>query len=95
MNKLNDKRLQEYLLISDSEEDTDFIPLISDEDEVSIVQTVIPDALPILPLRNTVLFPGVIIPITVGRDKSMKLVQGTLSEIQDNRNPGSKGPYTG
>ena len=35
----------------------------------------IPDVLPILPLRNTVLFPGVVIPITVGRDKSLRLVQ--------------------
>ena len=34
-----------------------------------------PDILPILPLRNTVLFPGVIIPITIGRDRSVKLIK--------------------
>jgi ATP-dependent Lon protease len=56
-------------------EDTDFIPLISEEDEESISMTKVPDTLPILPLRNTVLFPGVIIPITVGREKSMRLVR--------------------
>ena len=56
-------------------EDADFIPLISEEDEESISLTNVPDTLPILPLRNTVLFPGVIIPITVGREKSMKLVR--------------------
>jgi ATP-dependent Lon protease len=75
MSKPREKRLQEYLFFSESEEDTDFIPLISEEDEDSIGQTVIPDVLPILPLRNTVLFPGVIIPITVSREKSMKLVR--------------------
>ncbi|HJZ41115.1 MAG TPA: endopeptidase La [Bacteroidales bacterium] len=62
-------------LSSTVNEDTDFIPLISEEDEESITMSHVPETLPILPLRNTVLFPGVIIPITVGRDKSMKLVR--------------------
>jgi ATP-dependent Lon protease len=56
-------------------EDTDFIPLISDEDEEIITKTDIPESLPILPLRNAVLFPGVVIPISVGRNKSMKLIR--------------------
>lgn len=56
-------------------EDTEFIPLItSDEDDV-IDLTSIPEELPILPIRNNVLFPGVVIPITVSRDKSIKLIQ--------------------
>ncbi|MCB0479390.1 MAG: endopeptidase La [Crocinitomicaceae bacterium] len=56
-------------------EDTEFIPLItSDEDDV-IDLTKIPEELPILPIRNNVLFPGVVIPITVSRDKSIKLIQ--------------------
>ena len=75
MNKPHGKQLQEFLLISENDDDADFIPLISEEDEESIVKTVIPEVLPILPLRNTVLFPGVIIPITVSREKSMKLVR--------------------
>lgn len=49
------------------------IPLNEDEDGSADEQP-IPDELPILPLRNTVLFPGVVIPITVGRDKSIKAV---------------------
>ncbi len=57
------------------EEDLDFLPIIpineNDEDGQDMV---IPDELGLLPLRNTVLFPGVVLPITVGRDKSIKAV---------------------
>ncbi|HEX2394014.1 MAG TPA: endopeptidase La, partial [Bacteroidales bacterium] len=74
MSKTQDKKLN-ALYLSPVNEDTDFIPLISEEDEESISMTSVPETLPILPLRNTVLFPGVIIPITVGREKSMKLVR--------------------
>ncbi|TCS87834.1 ATP-dependent Lon protease [Anseongella ginsenosidimutans] len=56
-------------------EDTEFFPLMSNDEEEEINKEPIPDILPILPLRNTVLFPGVIIPITVGRDKSIKLIR--------------------
>ncbi|TYP94210.1 ATP-dependent Lon protease [Sphingobacterium allocomposti] len=56
-------------------EDTEFFPLMSSQDEEEMSKAAIPDMLPILPLRNTVLFPGVVIPITVGRDKSIKLVK--------------------
>ena len=57
------------------EDETDFIPLLSAEDEEQINAEEVPAELPILPLRNTVLFPGVVIPITVGRDKSIKLIK--------------------
>ena len=56
-------------------EDAEFLPLMSDEDEAKISNEGAPEFLPILPLRNTVLFPGVIIPITIGRDKSVKLIK--------------------
>lgn len=56
------------------EEGADFIPLLSSEDEDRINSEVIPNQLSILPIKNTVLFPGVVIPITVGRDKSIKLI---------------------
>ena len=63
-------------LFSDlSEKETEFLPLMSDEDEAKITNENTPDVIPILPLRNTVLFPGVIIPITIGRDRSVKLIQ--------------------
>jgi ATP-dependent Lon protease len=75
MSYLQEKKMNGLFLSSNVNEDTDFIPLISEEDEESITLSHVPETLPILPLRNTVLFPGVIIPITVGRDKSMKLVR--------------------
>ena len=57
------------------DDDTEFIPLLSQEDEDNMNQQDIPALLSILPLRNTVLFPGVVIPITVGRDKSINLIK--------------------
>lgn len=57
------------------DDDTDFIPLLSSEDEDTMQNEKVPEILPILPLRNTVLFPGVVIPITVGRDKSIQLIK--------------------
>jgi len=56
-------------------EDTEFFPLMSQEDEEEMNNEQTPEILSILPLRNTVLFPGVVIPITVGRDKSIKLIK--------------------
>jgi ATP-dependent Lon protease len=55
--------------------DTEFIPLLSQEEEDFMNAEEIPETLPILPLRNTVLFPGVVFPITVGRDKSIQLIR--------------------
>ena len=74
------------------DEDTDFIPLLSAEDEDNMHAENIPETLSILPLRNTVLFPGVVIPITVGRDKSINLIKdaykgdriiGVVTQISD------------
>ncbi|MFM7813306.1 MAG: LON peptidase substrate-binding domain-containing protein, partial [Flavobacteriales bacterium] len=87
-----------FFQLSDEEsQDHEYIPLISAEDEEKIGKEDTPEVLPILPLRNTVLFPGVVIPITVGRDKSIKLVQeankgdklvGVVSQVNpDTDNP--------
>ncbi len=58
-------------------EEADLIPLMTPEDEEAMNKEALPKTLPILPLRNTVLFPGVVIPITAGRDKSIKLLNET------------------
>ena len=65
----------DFFGFSGIETDAEFIPLITAEEEENVNKQVFPSDLPILPLRNNVLFPGVVIPITVGRDKSIKLVQ--------------------
>ncbi|MFB5944665.1 endopeptidase La [Albibacterium profundi] len=57
------------------DEETEFFPLLSQQDEEEMNAADMPDVLPILPLRNMVIFPGIVVPITVGRDKSIKLVK--------------------
>ncbi len=57
------------------DEEAELIPLMTPEDEEEIRKEGVPNVLPILPLRNTVLFPGVVIPITAGRDQSIKLIK--------------------
>ncbi len=55
--------------------DSEFIPFLSDDSDQDIDDQPIPDELPVLPLRNTILFPGVIIPIAIGREKSHDLIR--------------------
>ena len=61
-------------------ESTEFIPLMTSDEEVEINNTDLPEELPILPLRNTVIFPGVVAPITAGRDKSLRLIRDINEE---------------
>ena len=63
------------LSLQDFDENSELIPLMTPEDEEKINKEELPETLPILSLRNTVLFPGVVIPITAGRDKSIKLIR--------------------
>ncbi|KIA86814.1 endopeptidase La [Flavobacterium sp. AED] len=62
------------LSLQEFDSEADLIPLLTPEDEEEMNNEALPDSLPILPLRNMVLFPGVVIPITAGRDKSIKLI---------------------
>jgi len=64
-----------YGMSDNIDTDAEFIPLITPDEEDTMNNTEYPTDIPILPLRNNVLFPGVVIPITVGRDKSIKLIQ--------------------
>ena len=73
---MNKKFAFNNIMLSDIiNEDTEFFPLMSDEDEKKIDKEKNPEILPILPLKNTVLFPGVIIPITIAREKSIQLIK--------------------
>ena len=77
MDKIN---LKAVLLQQVGEDTADFLPILGDEKELMDENMQIPDTLPILPLRNTVLFPGVIIPINIGRDKSLKLIRDSYRQ---------------
>ncbi|TXD46432.1 endopeptidase La [Polaribacter sp. IC073] len=85
-------------------EDSELIPLMTPEDEEIINKESVPEILPILPLRNTVLFPGVVIPITAGRDASIQLIKdankgdkviGVVAQKnEDEEEPGLKDIHT-
>ena len=102
-----DKKNIDWEKLEDPEEGfEDFeqaIPLMSEEEEKELTDFDIPENLPILPLKNTVLFPGVVVPITVGRDKSLELVKdayendkiiGVVAQKkEDEENPGPEDLY--
>jgi len=73
-NKHSKSAFEDLIYFDEDTQKSEFIPLITDEEEESLKQVEVPETVPILPLRNTVLFPGVILPITVGREKSLKLI---------------------
>lgn len=63
-------------------EEIELIPLVSEEDEKKFSKQSVPDVIAVLPLKNTVLFPGVVIPITAGRNKSIKLLEDAYRDKQ-------------
>lgn len=75
MSNKNIKLLNTLTLSELNDEDGEMITLITPDEEEDQSTSSLPDELPILPIKNTVLFPGVVIPITVGRQKSVKLVK--------------------
>ena len=56
-------------------EEGEVIPIIADGDDKDLENVEVPESLPILPLRNTVLFPGVVLPISIGRARSIQLIK--------------------
>ena len=65
----------DMMSLQNIDEDSDLIPLMTSDDEEAISKESLPETLSILPLKNTVMFPGVVIPITASRDKSIKLIK--------------------
>ena len=74
-NKKNKGSKSNFFFSRETEDQGDFIPIMVDGDDSELNSIEVPDILPILPLRNTVLFPGVVMPITVGRQKSLMLIR--------------------
>ena len=68
------------LSLQDFGSEAELIPLLTPEDEEEMNNEELPNNLAILPLRNMVLFPGVVIPITAGRDKSIRLINEANAE---------------
>ena len=64
----------EYIVLESNE----FLPIFSKKEEDEINKSNLPNELPILAIKNTVLFPGVVMPITIGRDKSIQLVKDVM-----------------
>jgi ATP-dependent Lon protease len=75
MAERTDRMNNSFIFAGGDMNDGDFIPIMADGDSDELVVENMPKVLPILPLRNTVLFPGVILPISVGRHKSLKLIR--------------------
>lgn len=75
MSKNKEDKISSIIIANSLTNESEFIPLLSDEEEEAMMKSAVPDVLPIIPLRNTVLFPGVLIPISVSREKSIKLIR--------------------
>ena len=80
---MSDKVNPEIILSDIIEADTEYIPLFSPEDEKRMIDAQLPEELPIMALRNAVLFPGVVIPITVGRNKTIRLIKDAYKKGMD------------
>jgi ATP-dependent Lon protease len=75
MGKRKNLEFQDIFLSRMVNDNSDYIPIIADGDDNDLKNIEVPETLPVLPLRNTVLFPGVVLPITVGRKRSLRLIK--------------------
>lgn len=75
MEKKFRKSANEIMLPDILDGEGDIVPIIADGDDGELEDVDVPEAIPILSLRNTVLFPGVVLPISIGRPKSIQLIK--------------------
>jgi ATP-dependent Lon protease len=75
MEKRFRKNISEILLADLSDGEGDIVPIIADGEDGDLEDIDVPDSIPILSLRNTVLFPGVVLPISIGRPRSVQLIK--------------------
>jgi ATP-dependent Lon protease len=98
MEKRFRQNINELLFTDLADGEGDIVPIIADGDDIDLEDVDVPDSIPVLSLRNTVLFPGVVLPISIGRPKSVQLIRdayktdkivGTVAQKDpDNDNPG-------
>lgn len=98
MDKKYRKPINEFVLPDIIDGEGDIIPIIADGDDNDLEDVEVPETIPILSLRNTVLFPGVVLPISIGRPRSIQLIKevykndkivGTVAQKDsDMENPG-------
>ena len=77
------KSLEEMLLEGVADSQAEFIPVVADEDDVLMVESKDGDELPLIPLRNMVLFPGVVLPVSVGREKTLRLIRSAYNNNEE------------
>lgn len=75
MEKKFRKTVREVMIPDVLDGEGDIVPIIADGDDGELEDVDVPDTIPILSLRNTVLFPGVVLPISIGRPKSIQLIK--------------------
>jgi len=75
MEKKYRKTVNEIMIPDVLDGEGDIVPIIADGDDGELEDVVVPETIPILSLRNTVLFPGVVLPISIGRPKSIQLIK--------------------
>ena len=75
MEKKSRRTVNEFMLPDLLDGEGDIIPIIADGEDRDLEDVEVPDTIPILSLRNTVLFPGVVLPISIGRPKSIQLIK--------------------